>query len=225
MAKGRMLQNRISKSQKMACLSSDTVRLLYTWMLSHLDINGNFYADPVMVNNLVFTRLGHSIKVVSSALDELADKGLILRYQVNGEIYLNYPDFKEKQPSLHPAREGIPDIPNVSVESLINNSCVTHTQYKVKESKVKEVVNDGFDIFWAAYPRKVNKREAREKWNRATLPDMDVILTAIEVQKQSDQWKKDEKYIPHPSTWINKCRWEDEIKGINDTMLDKWVVA
>ena len=33
MAKGRMLQNRISKSNKIASLSSDTVRLLYTCLL------------------------------------------------------------------------------------------------------------------------------------------------------------------------------------------------
>ena len=105
----------------MACLSSDTVRLLYTWMLSHLDINGNFYADPVMVNNLVFTRLGHSIKTITAALDELADKGLIIRYQENGETYLKYPDFIEKQPSLHPAREGLPDIPDLSEKSLMIN--------------------------------------------------------------------------------------------------------
>ena len=120
-----MLQNRISKSNKIASLSSDTVRLLYTWLLSHLDVNGNFYADPVMVNNLVFTRLGHSIKTVSSALDELTEKGLIVRYQVNGEIYLNYPDFFEKQPKLNPDREGTPDIPNITPESILINSRVT----------------------------------------------------------------------------------------------------
>ena len=81
-----MLQNRISKSRKMASLSGDTVRLLYTWMLSHLDVNGNFYADPIMVNNLVFTRLGHSVKIITSALNELEEKGLIIRYKINGDV-------------------------------------------------------------------------------------------------------------------------------------------
>ncbi|MFA6989987.1 MAG: hypothetical protein WC197_07955, partial [Candidatus Gastranaerophilaceae bacterium] len=86
---------------------------------------------------------------------------------------------------------------------------------KVKERKV--IVNDGFDIFWKAYPRKVNKREAAEKWNKAKLPEMDVILKAIEVQKNTDGWKKEDgKYIPHPSTWINKERWNDEIKEVKN---------
>ena len=213
MAKGRMLQNRISKSHKLASLSSDTVRLLYTWMLSHLDINGSFYADPVMVNNLVFTRLGHPVKIVAAALDELDQVGLIVRFKIDDEVYLNYPDFDEKQPKLYPEREGNPDIPKLTPASIIINSCVTQTQSKVKEIKVKESkVNADFDIFYKAYPKKVNKKEAIAAWNKATLPCIGIILSAIERQKKSDQWINDNgKYIPYPASWINKERWDDEL--------------
>jgi len=221
MAKGRMLQNRISKSNKIASLSSDTVRLLYTWMLSHLDVNGNFYADPVMVNNLVFTRLGHSVKTVSAAIDELVTSGLIVRYKIDGEIYLNYPDFFDKQPKLNPDREGTPDIPNITQESLINNSGVNQellqrekTQIKIREDKISKdkcSQPDGFEEFWEAYPKKVNKKEAITSFKKAKFNSLDILITAIENQKDSDQWKKDNgKYIPYPSTWLNKERWLDE---------------
>ena len=213
----------------MACLSSDTVRLLYTWMLSHLDINGNFYADPIMVNNLVFTRLGHSIKIISSALDELAEKGLIVRYQVNGERYLKYPDFFDKQPKLLPFREGVSEIPDLTegtplIESNLNiiesniNVETTLTEKSLKNnsrvnSELKKERQESFLLFYKAYPRKVNKREAFDRWIKANLPDMEVILRAIEDQKKSEQWmEEDGKYIPHPSTWINKERWNDELK-------------
>lgn len=213
-----MLQNRISKSNKIASLSSDTVRLLYTWLLSHLDINGNFYADPVMVNNLVFTRLGHSVKTISSALDELANIGLVIRYQINGETYLNYPDFFEKQPKLLPYREGVSDIPILTQESLMSNSCVT--SHNIIESNIiqsnitkHKFSEPGFDEFWKAYPRKVNKKEAQSVWSKAVIPSLDIILTAVEKQKQSDQWLKDDgKFIPYPSSWLNKERWNDEGK-------------
>lgn len=210
-----MLQNRISKSNKIASLSSDTVRLLYTWMLAHLDINGNFYADPVMVNNLVFTRLGHSVKTVSSALDELVNVGLITRYQIDGEKYLNYPDFLEKQPRLNPDREGNPDIPNITPESLLSNSRVTPTQYKIREDKISKdkVMTEGFEDFWKAYPKKVNKKEASSAWKKANRPSLETILRAIEKQKKSEQWAEDNgKYIPYPSSWLNKERWSDELK-------------
>ena len=229
LAKGRMLQNRISKSLKMASLSNDTVRLLYTWTLSHLDINGNYYADPVMVNNLVFTRLGHSVKTISAALDELAKKGLIIIYQVKGDRYLKYPDFLEKQPKLLSYREGISEIPDLTDNSSIieykdldldlelelerrnhvivfsrkNNSGVNQELKKQRE--------ESFLVFYKAYPKKTNKKEALARWIKAKLPDMEVILNAIEQQKKTEQWQKDNgKYIPYPSTWINQERWNDE---------------
>ena len=218
MAKGRMLQNRVSKSNKLASLSSDTVRLLYTWMLSHLDINGNFYADPIMVNNIVFTRLGRSPKIIAAALDELADKELIVRYQIHGEVYLNYPDFQEKQPKLNPYKEGTPDIPNITPESRMTNAGVTPTQVKRSKEKInkcseRETAKDGFELFWNKYPRKVNKAEAIQAWNKANIPSVDFILNAIEQQKKSDQWNADGgKYIPYPSSWLNKERWNDELR-------------
>lgn len=125
----------------MAGLSNDTTRLLYTWILSHLDINGNFYADPVMVNSLVFTRLGHSANIISKALDELTEKGLIVRYEVDGELYLNYPDFKEKQNKLNPDREANPEIPNITQEQLKSNSRATPCKEKLKEVKRREYNN------------------------------------------------------------------------------------
>lgn len=122
MASGRLLQKRISNSKKMAQLSCDGARLLYSWILPHLDQNGNFYADPDMVNNLVFTRLKKSIKDIEKWLDELELAGCIVRYEVDGEIYLNYPDFFEKQPNIRPDREGKTDLPNISPDKILKRS-------------------------------------------------------------------------------------------------------
>ena len=68
-----------------------------------------------------------------------------------------------------------------------------------------------FDAFWDAYPRKINKGFSRSvfakiKPSEETLQKM---LSAIDKQKRSDQWKE-VKYIPHPSSWLNGERWEDE---------------
>ncbi len=39
------------------------------------------------------------------------------------------------------------------------------------------------------------------------------IMTAIERQKQSEQWIRDNgQYIPMPSTWLNQRRWNDEME-------------
>ena len=72
---------------------------------------------------------------------------------------------------------------------------------------------DGFVRFWGAYPRKVGKIAALKAWKRLKTPAtiLPKILEAIERQRASPQWTKDGgQFIPHPATWLNQGRWEDE---------------
>ena len=70
-----------------------------------------------------------------------------------------------------------------------------------------------FELFWAAYPKKVGKKAALNAFRRVKTP-LNVLLQAIEAQKHSVQWMKDNgKYIPNPATWLNQGRWEDELDG------------
>ncbi len=79
-----------------------------------------------------------------------------------------------------------------------------------------------FEAFWKEYPRKIAKAEAYRVWKKANLPALDVVLLAISKQKGCKQWKQDGgKYIPHPSTWINQGRWDDEVE---EEVPDVWVI-
>ncbi len=71
----------------------------------------------------------------------------------------------------------------------------------------------GFDEFWAAYPRKVGKPRAGDKWRTKGCSKLiAVIMAAVEVQKQTPQWTKDGgQFIPHPATWLHNERWADEV--------------
>ena len=95
----------------------------------------------------------------------------------------------------------------------------SNPQSKVKERKVKESKDDPFDSFWKAYPKKVGKKEAQRAWQKASdLPSIEIVLKAIEVQKSSDAWKKDNgQFIPNPATWLNQGRWEDELRREPDS--------
>jgi len=72
----------------------------------------------------------------------------------------------------------------------------------------------GFEKFWAAYPRKVSKGDAERAFKKLK-PDADLletILKAVEAQKGGEAWCKDGgQYIPHPATWLNGKRWDDEV--------------
>lgn len=85
---------------------------------------------------------------------------------------------------------------------------------KVKENKVKENKTDiSFARFWSVYPRHVAKPNARKAFDKINPDDglLETMIQAIEQQKRSDQWTRDNgQYIPHPATWLNQRRWEDE---------------
>ena len=70
-----------------------------------------------------------------------------------------------------------------------------------------------FDRFWSVYPRKTAKVEAKKKFEKLNPDDqlLETMIKAVEQQKKSEQWTKDGgQFIPHPATWINQKRWEDE---------------
>lgn len=67
-----------------------------------------------------------------------------------------------------------------------------------------------FDSFWKHYPRKVGKGAAERAWKKLQ-PSVSVIVAALAWQVKSEQWTKDNgQFIPHPATYLNQRRWEDE---------------
>lgn len=103
----------------------------------------------------------------------------------------------------------------------------TSHSLKVREGKVRankltntaraksEIHANQFAEFWKSYPRKIGKGAAESSWMKIK-PDKSLaaeIITAVEDQKESDQWTRDNgQYIPHPATWLNQKRWEDEVE-------------
>jgi hypothetical protein len=72
---------------------------------------------------------------------------------------------------------------------------------------------EAFERFWAVYPNKKAKEAARRAWLKLTLDDVlvDRILAAVQDQRRSTAWMKDGgQFIPHPATWLNQGRWQDE---------------
>ena len=72
-----------------------------------------------------------------------------------------------------------------------------------------------FEQFWAVYPKKRSKGQARKAWDKLN-PDEQLltrILDAVERAKTSGDWAKDGgKFIPYPATWLNAEGWLDEVQ-------------
>ena len=71
-----------------------------------------------------------------------------------------------------------------------------------------------FETFWKAYPKKVGKRAALRAFKAlgAERPPVAELVEALERHKKAAGWLVERgKFIPHPTTWLNQGRWEDEL--------------
>ena len=79
-------------------------------------------------------------------------------------------------------------------------------------------IDHEFDSFWVAYPKKISKGDAVKAWNQtsALRPATPAILTALEAQKNTSDWKKEGgKFIPYPATWLRASGWENDAGAMN----------
>lgn len=103
-------------------------------------------------------------------------------------------------------------------------------QEKVLIEETVTKIEELFDKWWSEYPNKVDKERAMklfsqaiaetpEKKRRQLIKDLFGKLAAY---KQSPKWLKDDgEYVPMPSTWLHRKRWQDEIKTREQAAKEK----
>lgn len=99
-------------------------------------------------------------------------------------------------------------------EVCIASASENKNKNKDINNKHKPPISPLFADFWKAYPKHQDKQGALKAFEKLK-PDQDLVdqmITSINAWKQSDQWTKDGgQYIPMPTTWLNRRRWEDEM--------------
>lgn len=196
-------------------------------LLVNADDYGCFDAREAVVKSRLFP-LKDNVKNadVKKLLDKLAEVGLIVLYTVGGKPYLSVNKWGEHQ-RLRVSRHKYPtpdeaDLPQVAAscgEKSLDAHAHKETEIESEtesetESEKRKAHEQRFERFWTAYPRKVSKPAARKAFDKIKPDDdlLQVMLTAIEKQRHSDQWTKDGgQFIPHPATWLNNQRWNDEL--------------
>ena len=127
----------------------------------------------------------------------------------NEQVY-NHEDDKQKEDDNHSS--------NIIKQDTKNKAI------KKQNKELNELQEKQFDKFWQAYPKKVSKKQAQKSWKKIkpSLELFEKILKALEMVKQTEQWKKDNgKYVPYPATWLNQERWTDEINMMQDTIKEE----
>ena len=81
-----------------------------------------------------------------------------------------------------------------------------------------------FESFWQEYPKKIGKGAAYKSWKKVDISNGMVkkILSAVSLQKKTEDWVKDNgRFIPHPSTWLNQARWDDEVESMQSSSVGR----
>lgn len=229
----RIIKESISKSEKISQLTDFQFRL-WIHLMIYVDDFGRGDARPAVIRGTCFPfreRLAN--KDIEKGIADLAAAGCVSLYTVDGKPYLQFlnwdkhqrvrqkvskcPEPEEKPTSpqyaatcgeLPQPAAGCCNMPQHAARIQNTESRIQNTESESRRDNARE----DFDRFWSAYPRKAgNKQKTFDIFRKIDVP-VDTLLEAIEVQKQSAQWTKDNgQFIPYPATWLNGRRWEDQI--------------
>ena len=91
-----MISKSISISKKVNQLD-DVAALIYTWIQPHTDDFGCMDGDPDSIKAIVVPRRNYTEEQVEKALDQMEGHDLIVRYEIEGENYIQVARFEEHQ--------------------------------------------------------------------------------------------------------------------------------
>lgn len=161
-------------------------------------------------------------------------RGKVTRYLERLNVVIGYPKgtegMRNKRGHIMIHKAGITRTNNrqirlIDSRQLADDADIKQTEGEHKENKRQSTTTSlslslnkhmvDFDQFWAIFPKKQGKQQAVKAWQKIK-PDstlFDKIMAALNAQSLSEAWQKDNgKYVPHPSTWLNGSRWEDELE-------------
>lgn len=206
------------------------IRWTFTGLWTYVDDEGRGRDDVRLIKAALYPLDDEvNLTVLAADLQSLIKVGCICRYEAEGRSYLHVPRWEHQKishptPSKYPScalhdqessgtdPEGSGMIP----ESIVKPKDPLRPERKGKEQgkeqgtrkRVATSSDPLFDEFWAAYPRKTDKSNARKAWDKAAKKtDPQVLIAAARALAAA---KPDLKFTAHPSTWLNGERWDDQ---------------
>lgn len=234
MARSRNIKPGFFSNEHLAEVDFAT-RLLFIGMWTEADREGRLEDRPRRLKMALFPADNVDIEKMLADLDHL---GFITRYTVGSFNAIQIVNWaKHQNPHLKEAKSTIPEMPvtepcpvkvgastmqapdensSFPADSLSLDS-LNLIPDSLSPSPAPVVLEDLFPKFWKLYPRKVGKDKAEKAWAKLKVtPELfDLMVKALGKQVLTPDWIKDKgQFIPHPSTWLNGKRWEDEIPDV-----------
>lgn len=187
-------------------LPRDT-RLLYlglTWLHQQ---NPNIPHDPRFLKAELF-RYDEDVTpdVIADMLQTLADRDLLMYTAPQTVRGTGIKPYDLVAPKRHPLEGSDP------------SALFDVAPSKMVRTKATGAVADNialFEVFWNTYPRRTGKGAARKSFLGALgngADPRDIIEAAAVYARNCQNIGKEAQFIPHPATWLNQERWEDDLE-------------
>jgi len=221
-----MIKESIRTSRSVNALSDFLFRV-WLYLITYADDYGRGSADPELLKGLVFPRRkGITEAQIAQALDSLANSGMIVLYEAEGEAYFYFPKWSEHQ-RIQTKRSKFPEPTerlrgstvghggNVFKPNQEENK--TESEEKTDAARVRVVKSagqgrdEGFDRFWAAYPRKTGNIDRAYFEYRGALESGVTAESLLEaIAWQSAEWSRTQeaRYMPSAEKWLHNRGWE-----------------
>jgi len=204
-------------------------RLLFQGLWCIADREGKLDDRPRRIQAEIFP---YDDVDVDALLAQLEAEKLIIRYETEECRYILIPTFlKHQNPHQNERPSCIPDPEDLApkteglatkeesaqvMEEHTPADSLNHESLNHEEDLDQEGQPDPFDTFWELYPRKVGKGQAKRAFVAALKKtDLSTIIQSLE--RQLPAWKNREPaFVPHPTTWLNGDRWEDQVESTQE---------
>jgi len=101
-------------------------------------------------------------------------------------------------------------IPAATERDLFGDPIPSPSKPKMASETVR--LPDRFEDFWDVWPRKTNKKKAKDVWKRRKLDARAEMIIGDVMERVEHHRPWQDGYIPHATTYLNGDRWEDEIE-------------
>lgn len=224
MARIRTIKPEFPQSETVGSLSRDA-RLLFLQLFTIADDEGRARAASRMLASLLYPYDDDARTLIDGWLDELEAAGCIRRYKVDGDSYLDIPNWLKHQKIDHPSKSRIPEFredlanPREDSRSLAPDlGPRTSTKDLVptigRSPKATRPSDNQFEEFWKAYPRRQGanpKSPARKLFDTAVKQGAtpSEIIEGARRCAAADSEKIGTPYIPQAVKWLRDKRWQD----------------
>ena len=193
-------------------LKTDKEKVEYTELINKIHFF-EVHIDRVVIKNtavkLLFASIKHSLK--SSIQGYCDKKGIDYNSLFNDDK--NDPSQGGSQGATQPPSQ---EIVISNKQLVINNK----QPKKYKSELMSKIIQEDFEKFYSNYPRKVGRGNAEKAFAKLNANEQQKVIAFVKTDifqnYMSSQVSERGDFRPHPASWLNGKRWEDDLTEVEE---------